>query len=148
MFPGSTPPVYLNEIENPNPLPGTNNWYTQDGYGGGSYTKCSDTNQPGVAAIVNYLNALEVPPNAIFAAARQADYALARSIGSACRKFCHARNPAAEFRMIVRPCCFSATISGLDCAILKYRSSFSKGAELWFYLTTSPFCVACAAAIL
>jgi phospholipase C len=63
LFPGSNPPVYLNEIENPNPLPGTNNWYTQDGYGGGSYTKCSDISQPGVAAIVNYLNALEVPPN-------------------------------------------------------------------------------------
>jgi phospholipase C len=26
----------LNEIENPNPQPGTNNYYTQDGYGGGS----------------------------------------------------------------------------------------------------------------
>jgi phospholipase C len=63
LFPGTNPPVYLNEIENPNPLPGTNNWYTQDGYGGGSYTKCSDINQPGVAAIVNYLNTLEVPPN-------------------------------------------------------------------------------------
>ena len=28
---GSTPPV--GEIENPNPLSGTNNWYTEDGYG-------------------------------------------------------------------------------------------------------------------
>ena len=26
----------LSEIENPNPQPGTNNYYTQDGYGGGS----------------------------------------------------------------------------------------------------------------
>ena len=24
----------VNEIENPNPAPGTNNWYTEDGYGG------------------------------------------------------------------------------------------------------------------
>jgi phospholipase C len=63
LVPGSNPPVYLNEIENPNPLPGTNNWYTQDGYGGGSYTNCSDMTQPGVAPIVNYLGSLEVPPN-------------------------------------------------------------------------------------
>ena len=30
----ATPPA--NQIENPDPQPGTNNWYTQDGYGGGS----------------------------------------------------------------------------------------------------------------
>jgi phospholipase C len=63
LFPGTNPPVYLNEIENPNPFPGTNNWYSQDGYGGGSYTNCSDMTQPGVAPIVNYLGSLEVPPN-------------------------------------------------------------------------------------
>jgi len=62
LVPGSNPPVYVNEIENPNPLAGTNNWYTDDGYGGGSYTNCSDYTQPGVAPVVNYLNALEVPP--------------------------------------------------------------------------------------
>jgi phospholipase C len=62
LVPGSSPPTFLNEIENPNPLHGTNNWYTQDGYSGGSYTNCSDINQPGVPAIVNYLNAIEVPP--------------------------------------------------------------------------------------
>ena len=50
------------------PAAGTNNWYTQDGYGnvsmnGGSYTNCSDPNQPGVAAIVNYLKAINVSPN-------------------------------------------------------------------------------------
>ncbi len=55
----------VDEIENPNPAAGTNNWYTEDGYGnggygsaasgGGSYTNCSDTTQPGVAPIVNYL---------------------------------------------------------------------------------------------
>jgi phospholipase C len=27
----------VNEIEDPNPAPGTNNWYTEDGYGGGGY---------------------------------------------------------------------------------------------------------------
>ena len=63
LVPGSNPPVFVNEVENPNPAPGTNNWYTNDGYGGGSYTNCSDYNQPGVASIVNYLNAVHVPPN-------------------------------------------------------------------------------------
>jgi len=63
----ATPPAA--QIENPNPLSGTNNWYTNDGYGnvstgiGGSYTDCSDTTQPGVAAIVNYLKAIKVQPN-------------------------------------------------------------------------------------
>jgi phospholipase C len=63
LVPGSNPPVYVNEVENPNPAPGTNNWYTNDGYGGGSYTNCSDYTQPGVASIVNYLTAIHVPPN-------------------------------------------------------------------------------------
>src|SRR5258706_194048 len=27
----------VNEIENPNPVPGTNNWWIQDGYGGGAF---------------------------------------------------------------------------------------------------------------
>ncbi|MGA2127137.1 MAG: alkaline phosphatase family protein, partial [Xanthobacteraceae bacterium] len=62
LVPGSNPPTFVNEIENPNPLMGTNNWYTNDGYGGGSYTNCSDYTQPGVAPIVNYLESLEVPP--------------------------------------------------------------------------------------
>jgi phospholipase C len=50
------------EIENPNPMPGTNNSYTQDGYGsstvpntGGSYSECADPSQPGVGAIDRYL---------------------------------------------------------------------------------------------
>jgi phospholipase C len=73
------------EIENPNPQPGTNNWWIQDGYGnsnnagyppsgsppsypvspvsgGGSYSNCSDQSQPGVGPIVNYLQALGVDP--------------------------------------------------------------------------------------
>jgi phospholipase C len=63
----------VDEIENPNPLANTNNWYIQDGYGGfdskgkpyggGSYTDCSDTSQPGVAAIANYLKSVKVKPN-------------------------------------------------------------------------------------
>jgi phospholipase C len=60
-----TPPT--NQIENPNPQPGTNNWYDADGYGGsggsggGSYVNCSDLSQPGVPAIVNYLESLPRP---------------------------------------------------------------------------------------
>ena len=60
-----TPPKH--EIENPNPKPGTNNWYDADGYGagngsgGGSYVNCADLSQPGVPAIVNYLQALPRP---------------------------------------------------------------------------------------
>lgn len=56
------------EVENPNPAIGTNNWYMEDGYGGGSsgsasfgggsYSNCSDTTQPGVAPIVDYLDSL------------------------------------------------------------------------------------------
>ena len=47
----ATPPY--NQIENPNPQPGTNNWYTSDGYGGsggsggGSYSDCGYSHQPG-----------------------------------------------------------------------------------------------------
>ena len=52
-----------NQVEDPNPAPGTNNWYAQDGYSGGSYTECSDPTQPGVATIVNYLQWLHVSPH-------------------------------------------------------------------------------------
>ncbi|MFZ1156186.1 MAG: alkaline phosphatase family protein, partial [Candidatus Sulfotelmatobacter sp.] len=60
-----TPPAQ--QIENPNPQPGTNNWYDSDGYGasngsgGGSYVNCADLGQPGVPAIVNYLESLPRP---------------------------------------------------------------------------------------
>jgi phospholipase C len=53
-------PAY-NQVENPNPQPGTNNWYAEDGYSGGSYTDCSDINEPGVAPIVSYLQSLPTP---------------------------------------------------------------------------------------
>ena len=62
-----TPPS--NQIENPNPQPGTNNWYDDDGYGGsggsggGSYVGCADLSQPGVPAITNYLESLPRPVN-------------------------------------------------------------------------------------
>ncbi len=69
----------VQEIENPNPAPGTNNWYTQDGYGndgnaghpppyrtnpvsgGGSYSDCSDPTAPGVKEIRAYLASLPRP---------------------------------------------------------------------------------------
>ena len=49
-------------IENPNPVSGTNNWYTYDGDAGpgssGAYVNCSDPTQPGVAPILSYLRTL------------------------------------------------------------------------------------------
>jgi phospholipase C len=57
----ATPPT--NQIENPTPQPGTDNYYTQDGYSGGTYTNCSDHNQPGVRGIVTYLSALSYKPS-------------------------------------------------------------------------------------
>src|SRR5277367_2464 len=78
-------PGMIDSIENPNPQPGTNNFYTQDGYGsdfnsgfpmkdwdltqsnglpiiygGGSYSDCSDAGQPGVEPILGYLRSLRV----------------------------------------------------------------------------------------
>jgi phospholipase C len=53
------PPTNL--VENPDPQPGTNNYYKRDGYNSGSYVNCSDRTQPGVAAIVNYLQSLNRP---------------------------------------------------------------------------------------
>jgi phospholipase C len=50
-----------NEIENPNAQPGTNNWYTQDGYSGGTYSNCADAEQPGVGPVLRYLSSLERP---------------------------------------------------------------------------------------
>ena len=50
----TTPPA--NQIEDPGAQPGTNNWYTQDGYSGGTYSKCADTSSPGVAPIIAYLH--------------------------------------------------------------------------------------------
>ncbi|HEY6770223.1 MAG TPA: alkaline phosphatase family protein [Candidatus Sulfotelmatobacter sp.] len=68
---GSPNAGVVDEIENPKPQPGTNNWYTEDGYGGGSYgspsygggtySECADPHQPGVGQITNYLSALSKP---------------------------------------------------------------------------------------
>ena len=61
----------VDEIEDPNPRPDTNNWYLEDGYGGGSYgspsfgggsySECSDYKQPGVQPILHYLKSLPKP---------------------------------------------------------------------------------------
>ena len=72
------PPV--NQIEDGTPQAGTNNFYTEDGYGnqtggtdgskdsdyygGGSYINCSDSSEGGVAAINNYLESVDVKPAA------------------------------------------------------------------------------------
>jgi phospholipase C len=68
---GSANAGVVDEIEDPNPAAGTNNWYTEDGYGagsfgspssgGGSYSNCADPTQPGVSAIVKYLQSLPHP---------------------------------------------------------------------------------------
>ena len=65
---GSANAGVVDEIENPNPQSGTNNWYTQDGYGsgsygsassgGGTYSACADSSQAGVGQITNYLSSL------------------------------------------------------------------------------------------
>ena len=58
----------VDEVEDPNAAPGTNNWYSEDGYGGGSngsasfgggsYSNCSDPNAPGAPALIDYLHTL------------------------------------------------------------------------------------------
>jgi phospholipase C len=55
----ATPPT--NQIENVDPQSGTNNWYDQDGYSGGTYSNCSDPTQSGVSAVENYLESLSTP---------------------------------------------------------------------------------------
>src|SRR6202042_266206 len=68
---GSANQGIVSEVENPNPAAGTNNWYAEDGYGGGSfgaasfgggsYSECANSKQPGVAAINKYLQSLPRP---------------------------------------------------------------------------------------
>ncbi len=51
------------DIENPDPQPGTNNFYVQDGYSGGTYSSCADETQPGVPSVVGYLQQMGIKPN-------------------------------------------------------------------------------------
>jgi phospholipase C len=65
----------VDEIENPDARPGTNNWYSEDGYGagssgapssgGGSYSNCSDSDAHGVTSVLSYLSSLpnRIDPN-------------------------------------------------------------------------------------
>ena len=48
-------------IENPNPQPGTNNFFDNDNGGTGNFSNCSDLGQPGVAPITNFLESLPKP---------------------------------------------------------------------------------------
>jgi phospholipase C len=63
---GTTGAYTTTTVENPNPDPvarakyGNTNWFTDDGYAGGSYVKCADPAQPGVASIQGYLASLDV----------------------------------------------------------------------------------------
>lgn len=65
---GPTGAYLTTTVENPNPDPaararyGNTNWFTDDGYAGGSYVKCADRTQPGVAAIRDHLDANGVAP--------------------------------------------------------------------------------------
>lgn len=62
--PDGTPGTpFSNQIENPNPVKGTNNYYTQDGYGGGSYVNCSDRHNPGVSSVDAILDTRHVHNN-------------------------------------------------------------------------------------
>jgi phospholipase C len=51
------------QIEDPDPWPGSNNWYKRDGYKSGSYVNCSDESQPGVAPITEFLRRQHRLPN-------------------------------------------------------------------------------------
>ncbi|HEY4042704.1 MAG TPA: alkaline phosphatase family protein [Rhodopila sp.] len=63
----TTPPA--GQIENPDPQSGTNNVYTNDGYGstttgkGGSYSECTNPANPGVGSVLTYLASVKVPAN-------------------------------------------------------------------------------------
>ncbi len=69
VWPGTVDAGIVDEVANPTAAPGTNNWYTEDGYGGGgfgspvygggSYTNCSDADSPGAFAVLDYLSNLQ-----------------------------------------------------------------------------------------
>jgi phospholipase C len=58
-----TPPI--NQIENPTPQLGlvNPNFFSNDGYSGGSYVNCSDNSQPGVAPISKFLKEKHIKKN-------------------------------------------------------------------------------------
>jgi len=50
-----------NQIEDPDPMTGSENFYRRDGYEGGSYVACADPKQPGVAPILAVLERHHLP---------------------------------------------------------------------------------------
>lgn len=54
----AVPPT--NQIENPDAWPGTNNYFVQDGYGGGSYVDCANPQAPGVSGVMAQLHAQHI----------------------------------------------------------------------------------------
>ena len=52
---GTVGTPFANQVENPDALHGTNNYFTQDGYSGGSYVNCADASQPGVRGVLRQL---------------------------------------------------------------------------------------------
>ena len=52
---GTVGTPFANQIENPDAVHGTNNYFTQDGYSGGSYVGCADASQPGVRGVLRQL---------------------------------------------------------------------------------------------
>ncbi len=60
---GKAAKPFDNQIENPNPANGTNNYYINDGYAGGSYVACADRSQPGVRAVDEQLRKNGVEKN-------------------------------------------------------------------------------------
>jgi acid phosphatase len=60
---GTAAVPFSNQIENPDPVPETNNYYTQDGYRGGSYVNCSDPTAPGVSSVNEQLYRHDVSKN-------------------------------------------------------------------------------------
>ena len=74
---GSKNEGIVDEIEDPTAQPDTNNWYAEDGYGGGSfgspsygggsYSNCSDSDAPGVFPVLDYLHRCRIMlmPNAL-----------------------------------------------------------------------------------
>ena len=54
------PPQFA--VENPDPRPGTDNFYVNDGFWSGAFSNCSDQKAPGVGPILGYLAALPYHP--------------------------------------------------------------------------------------
>jgi phospholipase C len=49
-----------NQIENPDPAPGSENFYLHDGYEGGSYVNCADRSSAGVSSIMDLLDSRRI----------------------------------------------------------------------------------------